>query len=196
MIKKVIAAFSIATIAVLLSVSSGHAWWPFSSDKKDDTQKAELTEIGWEDLIPADFVQPENPFMSMAPEEIDKLLDGSEESNAEIARLEAEFNVAPVVPELDGKRVKIPAYVTPLEFGGQSLMKEFLLVPYVGACMHTPPPPANQIVHAQSADALNIPDIYDAVWAIGTIRTESVKSELAESGYKLEIEELLPYTQE
>ena len=27
---------------------------------------------------------------------------------------------------------------------------EFLLVPWVGACIHTPPPPPNQIVHVKS----------------------------------------------
>jgi len=178
--------------SLLFLTTALYAWWPFSSDKEE--VQAELIEVWWDDLIPADFVQPENPFLTMAQEEIDKLMDGSEESNAELARLEELFNVAPVVTELDGKRVKIPAYVTPLEFSGQSHMKEFLLVPYVGACIHTPPPPANQIVHAQSTEAIAIPDIYDAVWAIGTIRTRTVQTELAETGYQLEVEEIMPYT--
>jgi len=181
-----------AVLSLLFITTALYAWWPFSSDKEE--AKAEVVNILWDDLIPDDFVPPENPFMTMSQEAIDKLMDGSEESNAEIARLEAEFSIAPVVPELDGKRVRIPAYVTPLEFNGATHMKEFLLVPYVGACIHTPPPPANQIVHATSSDALEVPDIYDAVWAIGTIRTETVQSELAESGYKLEVEEIMPYT--
>lgn len=184
----------IALLFVAFVTTSLYAWWPFSSDT--ETPDAELVEVWWEDLIPADFVQPENPFATMSQEQIDKLMDGSDESNAEIARIEAEFSIAPVVEDLDGKRVKIPAYVTPLEFDGQSFMKEFLLVPYVGACMHTPPPPSNQIVHAQSPDAIEIPNIYDAVWAIGTLRTKSVQSDLAESGYQLEVEQILPYTTE
>ncbi|MFK7857736.1 MAG: DUF3299 domain-containing protein [Granulosicoccus sp.] len=182
----------ITLFSLLFLTTALYAWWPFSSDK--EAEQAELLEVWWEDLIPDDFVQPENPFITMSQEAIDKLMDGSDESNAELARLEAEFNIAPVVTELDGKRVKIPAYVTPLEFNGESRMKEFLLVPYVGACIHTPPPPANQIVHATSTDPVEIPDIYDAVWAIGTIRTKTVKSELAESGYQLEVEEIMPYT--
>jgi len=104
-----------------------------------------LTELGWGDLIPDDFVQPENPLASMTQEEIDKLMDGSAESNAELARLEESFYYAPVVDNLDGVRVKIPAYITPLDFDGATTMSEFLLVPYVGACMHTPPPPANRL---------------------------------------------------
>lgn len=182
----------IVLFSLLFFTTALYAWWPFSKDK--EAEQAELLEVWWEDLIPDDFIQPENPFITMSQEAIDKLMDGSDESNAELSRLEAAFNIAPVVPELDGKRVKIPAYITPLEFNGQSRMKEFLLVPYVGACMHTPPPPSNQVVHAESSEAIEIPDIYDAVWAIGTIRTKTVKSELAESGYHLQVEEILPYT--
>ena len=184
-----------ATITVcilLISVSGQAGWWPFSDDKDKDV--SEITTIYWEDLIPDDFVQPENPFATMSQEEVDKLLDGSDESNARLNQLQEEFNYAPVVDELDGKRVKIPAYVTPLEFDGQTKMSEFLLVPYVGACLHTPPPPANQVVHANSDEVVEFKNIYDPIWAIGTIRAETVQSDLAESGYRLEIESVEPYT--
>jgi len=185
----------IATITVcilLLSVSGQAGWWPFSDDKDKDV--SDITTLYWEDLIPDDFVQPENPFATMTQEEVDKLLDGSDESNARLNQLQEEFNYAPVVDELDGKRVKIPAYVTPLEFDGQTKMSEFLLVPYVGACLHTPPPPANQVVHANSDEVVEFKNIYDPIWAIGTIRAETVQSDLAESGYRLEIESVEPYT--
>jgi len=185
----------IATITVcilLLSVSGQAGWWPFSDDNDKDV--SEITTLYWEDLIPDDFVQPENPFATMSQEEVDKLLDGSDESNARLNQLQEDFNYAPVVDELDGMRVKIPAYVTPLEFDGQTRMSEFLLVPYVGACMHTPPPPANQVVHANSDEVVEFKNIYDPIWAIGTIRAETVQSDLAESGYRLEIESVVPYT--
>jgi len=162
----------------------------------NQTAQAEITDILWDDLIPDDFIQPENPYITMSQEEIDKLMDGSDESNAEIARLEEAYYYAPVVDDLDGKRIKMPAYITPLEFDSQSKIKEFLLVPYVGACIHVPPPPANQVVHAEIAEAVQYPGMYEPVWAIGTIHTETVQSELAESGYRLEVEELLPYTGE
>ncbi|MCP5009642.1 MAG: DUF3299 domain-containing protein [Aestuariibacter sp.] len=187
---------SAAIIMVLFSIGTRSDWWPFSNNNNSTSPQAEVTKLSWDDLIPDDFVQPKNPFSTMSQEAIDKLMDGSEESNAEVARLKEEFNYAPVVQQLDGQRIKIPAYITPLEFNGQSQIKEFLLVPYLGACMHTPPPPSNQIVHAKSPEAIKIPSMYEPVWAIGTIRTESVKSELAESGYRLEVEEVLPYVQQ
>lgn len=195
MINRRTLAIGTVVMALAISVNAQSAWWPFSNDSDESGINGQVTEIEWGDLIPSDFVQPENPYITMSQEEIDKLLDGSEESNAKREKIEAEFNFAPVVPELDGQRVRIPAYITPLEFQGESLIKEFLLVPYVGACMHTPPPPSNQIVHVQSPEAVEFRGMYEPVWATGVIRTETVKSDLAESGYRLEVEHLEPYTQ-
>ncbi len=165
-------------------------------NKADDSAEsvAALTEISWEELIPADFKQPENPFETMTQDEIDKLMDGSPESKAIIAQLEKEFYYAPTVATLDGMRVKLPAYITPLEFDGQMKLEEFLLVPYLGACIHTPPPPANQIVHAMPAEAIEVDDMYSPVWAIGKLRVDTKTSALAEAGYQLELEEIEPYT--
>ena len=131
--------------------------------------------------------------MTMSQEEIDKLLDGSEESNAKMKRIEEEFSYAPTVAELDGMRVKIPAYITPLEYNNSSKIREFLLVPYVGACIHTPPPPANQIVYVKAEEAVEFGNMYDPIWATGVIRTETVESDLAETGYRLELESVTPY---
>ena len=180
----------------LLTTTAYSGWWPFKRDTEETVVIMDARELGWEDLIPDDFVQPENPYATMSQEEIDKLMDGSEESNAKLQALEAEFNYAPVVSELDGTRVKIPAYITPLEFNGDTHIKEFLLVPYVGACIHTPPPPANQVVFAETPEALEFPGMYVPVWATGIIRAETVQSDLAETGYRIEIESMEPYTLE
>src|SRR5206468_7419214 len=59
-----------------------------------------------------------------------------------------------VNPALDGKVVKLPGYVLPIEFNGKQVT-EFLLVPWVGACIHTPPPPPNQIVHVKTDKPLD-----------------------------------------
>jgi hypothetical protein len=47
-----------------------------------------------------------------------------------------------VVEELNGKNVRIPGHLRPLEIS-QEKVTEFLLVSYVGTCIHVPPPPAN-----------------------------------------------------
>jgi hypothetical protein len=49
--------------------------------------------------------------------------------------------------QLIGKSVKIPGFAVPLEGdGGFDYIKEFLLVPTFGACIHVPPPPPNQVI--------------------------------------------------
>lgn len=49
---------------------------------------------------------------------------------------------------------------------------EFLLVPTAGACIHTPPPPANQIVHVRYPEGIDVKTLYDAVWVSGRIAAE------------------------
>jgi hypothetical protein len=46
---------------------------------------------------------------------------------------------------LDGKNVRIPGFMVPLEDNSQAVT-EFLLVPSPQACIHVPPPPPNQMV--------------------------------------------------
>lgn len=41
--------------------------------------------------------------------------------------------------------IRIPGYVVPLEMNDERV-DEFLLVPTMGACIHTPPPAANQMI--------------------------------------------------
>lgn len=73
-----------------------------------------------------------------------------------------------VVEELDGAAVKIPGYLLPLEYSGRAVT-EFLLVPWVGACIHTPPPPPNQIVHVvlDQGNGFESRSIYEPVWVAG-----------------------------
>jgi len=99
-----------------------------------------------------------------------------------------------VVPELDGKRVRIPAFVVPLD-GTREALTEMLLVPYFGACVHVPPPPPNQIIYIQDADGVPVEklDLYRPVWATGTLTTETTDHELAQIGYRMTVEKLAVY---
>jgi hypothetical protein len=96
-----------------------------------------------------------------------------------------------VVSELNGKRVRIGGYVVPLDFEATTV-KEFLLVPFVGACIHVPPPPANQIVYVKAADGFEVGGSFDPVSVTGTIRTETAFTGLADAGYSLEAEVVEP----
>ena len=79
---------------------------------------------------------------------------------------------------LDGKPVRIPGYLLPLEFDGDRVT-EFLLVPYVGACIHTPPPPPNQIVYVKTAEPYSTDGgLYTPVWVNGIMKAEESESNL------------------
>jgi hypothetical protein len=92
-----------------------------------------------------------------------------------------------VVAELDGKRVKIGGYVVPLDFEATSI-KEFLLVPFVGACIHVPPPPANQIIYVKAEGGFDVSGSFDPVSVTGTIKTETAFTGLADAGYSITAE--------
>ncbi|WP_434357135.1 DUF3299 domain-containing protein [Parasalinivibrio latis] len=100
--------------------------------------------------------------------------------------------VGSVRGELNNSFVKIPGFVIPLE-GDDKVVTEFLLVPYMGACIHVPPPPPNQIVYVKFKDGAPIQQLWDVVYVMGTLKTEQVSHELAEVGYLLEGENLMPY---
>ena len=81
--------------------------------------------------------------------------------------------------ELNGKMVRIPGYLLPLEFEDKKVV-EFLLVPWVGACIHEPPPPPNQIVHVKLNKGFDIgDDMFTPVWVNGVMKTEKNNPELS-----------------
>jgi hypothetical protein len=96
---------------------------------------------------------------------------------------------APVVAALDGKRVRIGGYVVSLDFDATKV-KEFLLVPFVGACIHVPPPPANQIVYVKSEVGFEVTGMFDPVWVTGTLKASTAHTGLAEAGYSLAAEKV------
>ena len=93
-----------------------------------------------------------------------------------------------IVEELDGVRVRIPGYVLPFEYSESGQISEFLLVPYFGACIHTPPPPPNQIVYVTSDKPMALVDQWNAIWATGVLRTKSNLNTLGDAAYTLEFE--------
>lgn len=85
---------------------------------------------------------------------------------------------ATLVEDLDGQDVQIPGYVLPLEYDG-TMVTEFLLVPYVGACIHVPPPPPNQIVYVRVPDGFESEGLFAPVWVAGRITTGHNSQSLA-----------------
>jgi hypothetical protein len=87
--------------------------------------------------------------------------------------------------ELDGKDVRIAGFVAPLRFDGGKI-SEFLLVPYVGACIHVPPPPSNQIVIVSGFEGFRPSgDLLYPVQVTGKLHVAVVKTDLGDVAYQI-----------
>ena len=95
----------------------------------------------------------------------------------------------PVVAALNGQRVQIGGYIVPLDFDATSV-KEFLLVPFVGACIHVPPPPANQIIYVTSAKGIEVGKVFDPVYVTGTMSVSFTSTGLADAGYSISADQV------
>jgi hypothetical protein len=80
--------------------------------------------------------------------------------------------------ELEGELIRMPGYVLPLEYDGEDVI-EFLLVPFVGACIHTPPPPPNQIIHVRIENGYKTKGMYEPVWVSSTLKAEQSNPNLS-----------------
>jgi hypothetical protein len=97
---------------------------------------------------------------------------------------------SPLLEMIAGTNVKIAGYMVPLDDGFQEV-NEFLLVPTAGACIHTPPPPGNQIVYAvMSTGQPAKVDLIYSVWACGKLEIGSTESPYGAAGFKLGVVEL------
>jgi uncharacterized protein len=120
--------------------------------------------------------------------ELDEYLKAAEENNSQL------------VVGLDGKDVKIPGYALPTEFVGDRVV-EFLLVPYYGACVHTPAPPANQMVHVRLEEGFTSEGLFMPVWVTGQISTAMTTQAVSlsdgeldvEAGYQIKATDVAPY---
>lgn len=146
-------------------------------------QAAQFPEISWEALIPPNW-DPMKSFRDL--QHLANAPDSDPRVQTLYDRMRKVWDEAPTVASLKGRRVKIPGFIVPLEGGGEKGLKEFLLVPYFGACIHTPPPPANQIIHVTSNPPVKGFQTMTAVWVSGTMELERGESEMGASGYRIQ----------
>ena len=153
------------------------------------SETGEFTELDWDTLIPDDW----RPDKLMAEYPIDEMSDDDPRAEELMRKLKVLWDASPVVPDLDGKQIKLPGFVVPLEMDAESI-GEFLLVPYYGACIHVPPPPSNQTVYVQTAEGAEYHgELFDTVWVSGTLKVEAISSDLAEAGYRIQAVKVEPY---
>ncbi len=104
--------------------------------------------------------------------DVDRFLASVTDRDQEIARRGEALNSS-----LDGELIRLPGYALPLQTEERGVT-EFLLVPFVGACIHVPPPPPNQIVFAQLEKAYEVKSLYEPVLITGHLKAQSASTEL------------------
>ncbi|WP_354684293.1 DUF3299 domain-containing protein [Cupriavidus necator] len=137
-------------------------------------------EIGWKDLLPKAW-DPMAPFKGLR---LQDMADDDPRAQAALEKAKEYWRDAPVEPAMDGVAVRLPGFVVSLDGEGEAI-REFLLVPYFGACIHVPPPPANQVVHVRAGKPLEGLRTMDTVWVSGTMRVERAETMMGDAGYAI-----------
>jgi len=162
-------------LATLLATFSLHAADPWP-------------ELKWEAMVPKGW----DPAKEFSDLDLSKLQDSDPRAMETLEKLKRAWNDAPAEPALNGKKIRIPGFALPLERQGNKVT-EFLIVPYFGACIHTPPPPANQIIHARSAKPLDGVKMMVPIWTYGTLSIQRGETQWGVAGYGLTVDKVLPY---
>ncbi|GAB4367324.1 MAG: hypothetical protein OHK0021_10690 [Bryobacter sp.] len=106
----------------------------------------------------------------------------------------ASGQAAPSLKKLDGTRVRVAGYMVPLEDDEQEEAFEYLIVPIAGGCIHTPPPPPNQIVHClMNGKKKTRVRMFDPQWFEGKLTIQRTESPYGPVSYKLAVEAAYPY---
>ncbi len=199
--------FRISLLSLLVAVSLSEKAAAQASDStpanSHASEIATVKTIEWPDLIPKDDLEA----LLNPPDYIAEIEDGSLEDqissqleNAFAASLDDPYQQAlvstRVMPEMDGQAVRIPGFVVPLEFSGDMVISEFFIVPYFGACIHVPPPPPNQIIHAKYAKGFTLEELYQPFWFSGVLNTSIVENDVATAAYTMNVNKLEVYTDE
>lgn len=164
--------------------------------------QAETLTLDWDDLIPKKgkgtvLSIPGNSPTIGTPKRED--FEGNDEEYAEMLDIyESQRYMQPqgsyIRSDLNGKSVRIPGFITPLEIDGENVV-EFLLVPYVGACIHVPSPPGNQIIYVSKIKGISLEKMYDPIWITGKLKAKPLTTILADVGYHMENVKIEPYTE-
>ncbi len=150
--------------------------------RNDDSELIwmEAREIEWDDLIPAGV-----PYGEIVSE-------GERDEENDIWKPGYDNNGLKLVTDFEGQLIEMPGFIVPLEYEGDGVTS-FLLVPFYGACIHTPPPPPNQIVLVNLEEPMRFDDPYQPYWVAGNLDADMHETDLAFVGYSMLAQAMKPY---
>ena len=137
-------------------------------------------EITWDDLIP-----PGVPYSEI-------IAEGELDEENDYWRPIFDENSTKLNPALADAYIKMPGFIIPIDISADGVTS-FILVPYVGACIHVPPPPPNQLVFVTTTVPWPSERLWEAVWVTGTMQNKVQYTEVADTGYELEADRIEIY---
>ncbi|MFK7939102.1 MAG: DUF3299 domain-containing protein [Roseovarius sp.] len=140
----------------------------------------DYVDLGWSDLLPKD-----TPFV---PNAIRGMIDHSGP-----ALSSQQPPSTGVRSDWNGQNVRMPGFIVPIDHKGTGVVA-FILVPYVGACVHVPPPPANQLVFVTTGTPYESDGLFEPVTVEGMFSTSTITTHLAKVGYALSADRITPFT--
>jgi uncharacterized protein len=186
-------AYSVLMLAMTIWITVRTTRPDFSRDRTRAPTQSTATpyrDTAWQELMPADWSP--NQEIQTLQRGMRFVSDDSPTAREGLRQMRERWAQAPADTRLAGRSVRLRGYVVPLDMHGQG-MTEFLLVPYAGACIHAPPPPANQIVRVILPAAHRQLKSMDAVHVSGVLQVEHAESQLGSSSYAMHAERIEPY---
>lgn len=127
--------------------------------------------------------------------DIDYLLSQREHIKAMRSKAASSVNA-----DLNNTDISMSGFMLSLEYD-QGMTKKFLLVPTVGACIHTPPPPTNQIIFVETLKPLEAGSRFKAVTISGKLITKNLSNNLflvdgssdIKSGYMMQTDNVVDF---
>ncbi len=131
-----------------------------------------VVDLDWADLMPEGTAAAAAPALSGVIQHEDAALASQQPVSTGVRT------------DWNGQTVRLPGFIVPLEYAGTGVIS-FILVPYVGACIHVPPPPANQLVLVTSDRPYQSSGLFEPVSVTGAFETAATDTDLAEIGYAI-----------
>ena len=177
--------YILSTLAILGCDQSTH---PTENVSLPITGSVDYPLLDWRALTPNNW----DAMALLKDIDLDTMEDDDPRAFELLKNVREQWNNAPVVSHLDSKTVTINGYMVPLD-GDVNLTKTFLLVPYFGACIHSPPPPSNQVIYVQVAGkGLPLNELETFVAVNGKLKVTQTTSALGVAGYQMQADIVQP----
>lgn len=162
--------------------------------------QSEHIDIEWTELIPADdlkvLLNPPDFLLDIEDRaDNDNMNTLNQVSSTDIAtqKYKQALESTRIVDKFDGKSIRMPGFIVPIEIDDNQKVTQFFIVPYFGACLHMPPPPPNQMIFVHFSTGIELSSLYDAFWFEGVLTIDTTDSELGKSAYSMLLNKVYPY---